>query len=169
VGGPALAGSSGYGPPAGLFTVTGAGNDVWGDADQFQFAHRTLTGDGTIIARLLSQSPSDPWAKAGVMMKEAATAGSPYAFLAVTPGHGVHLQSAFSVDQAGDPAPPAPLWLRLTRQGTTVTAETSSDGTTWTTVGTTQLAWGSSVQVGLAVTSHNGAALSTAMFDNVSV
>ena len=28
------------------------GNDIWGDADQFQFVHQSLTGDGEIIARV---------------------------------------------------------------------------------------------------------------------
>ena len=169
VGAPALAGSSGYGPPAGLFTVTGAGNDVWADADQFQFAHQTLAGDGTITARLLSQSPTDPWAKAGVMVKQAAVAGSPYAFLAVTPGHGVHLQHDFNGDQPGDPTPSLPVWLRLQRQGTTVTASTSTDGTTWTTIGTAQLTYTGPTEIGLAVTSHNGATPGTATFDNVEI
>jgi len=169
IGAPALSGSSGYGPAEGLFTVTGAGNDVWADADQLQLAHRPLAGDGQITARLLTQTPTDPWAKAGVMIKQAAIAGAPYAFLAVAPGNGIHLQYDFTGDQSGPATTELPLWLRLTRAGSQLTAATSTDGTTWTTVGTTTLSFTGAVQVGLAVTSHNGGARSTATFDNVTV
>ena len=41
----------------GTFTVTGGGNDIWADADQFQFVHQSLTGDGEIIARVTAQEP----------------------------------------------------------------------------------------------------------------
>ena len=109
------------------------------------------------------------WAKAGVMVKDSTAAGSPYALLAVTPGNGVHMQYNFDGDIAG-PATVAPgTWLKLTRAGNTVTSFTSADGQTWSQVGSATVALGSSVQVGLFVTSHDGAQTSTAVFDNVSV
>jgi glucose/arabinose dehydrogenase/regulation of enolase protein 1 (concanavalin A-like superfamily) len=167
VGAPAVAGSSGYTSSSDVFTITGAGNDVWADADQFQFVHQSLAGDGVLTARLLTQSPTDPWAKAGLMIKQSTVAGSPYAFLAVTPGHGVHLQHDFTGDQSG-PAVAVPVWLRLTRTGSTVLAETSPDGTTWTAAGTVTLSFTGAAQLGLGVTSHNGPTPSTATFDHVS-
>jgi regulation of enolase protein 1 (concanavalin A-like superfamily) len=61
-------------------------------------------------------------------------------------------------------------WVRLTRNGDSFTAFHSVDGTTWTQVGTAQtITMGTSVRIGLCVTSHNTAALSTAVFDNVTV
>ncbi len=167
VGGPALTGSAGY--EDGVFTVTGAGTDVWADADQFQFVHQTLSGDGSVTARVLAQSPADEWAKAGVMIKQSATAGAPYAFLAVTPAHGVRFQYGFTGSLDGPAPTTLPLWVRLTRAGTTVTALTSSDGVTWTPVGTTELAFAGPVEVGLAVTSHDAGERSTATFDGVAV
>jgi hypothetical protein len=170
VGGPALAGSSGYTTATGTFSVTGSGNDVWADADQFHFVHRPLDGDGVLTARMLAQAPTDPWAKAGLMVKQSAVAGAPYAFLAVTPGNGVHLQQDFTGDQSpGGPAPELPVWLRLTRTGDTVTAATSPDGDEWTSAGAVTLAFGGPAEIGLAVTAHNGGALSTATFDQVAL
>lgn len=67
------------------------------------------------------------------------------------------------------PASTPPYWLRLTRAGTTFTAQSSPDGTTWTTYATFSVTMGSSVVVGLAVTSHNQNALCTATFDNVTI
>jgi PKD repeat protein len=170
VGAPALAGSSGYTGSSETFTVAGSGNDVWADADQLHFVHRPLAGDGVLTARLLGQTPTDPWAKAGLVIKQSAVAGAPYSFLAVTPGNGIHLQYDFTGDQSpGGPAPGLPVWLRLTRTGDTVTAETSPDGTTWTTVGATTLSFTGPAEIGLAVTAHNGTALSTATFDNLTL
>lgn len=169
IGAPALPGSSGYGPAEGLFTVTGAGNDVWADADQLHFAHQTLPGDGRITARILSQTATSDWAKAGVMIKQSPVAGAPYSFLAVTPDHGVHHQYGFTGDQNGPATTTFPLWLRLTRIGSVVTAETSTDGTSWSAVGSTTLTYTGPAELGLAVTSHDGGARSTATFDEVTV
>src|SRR5918999_259224 len=49
------------------WTVTGTGADIWGSADQFQFASRELPGDGGVTARLLSLEGgrADGLAKAG--------------------------------------------------------------------------------------------------------
>jgi glucose/arabinose dehydrogenase/regulation of enolase protein 1 (concanavalin A-like superfamily) len=164
VGGPAVSGSSSY--AGGVFTVKGGGNDIWGSADQFQFVHQSLTGDGEIVAHVTGQTSTDPWAKAGVMIKQSTAAGAPYALLAVTPGNGVNFQSNFNSSAAG---PTGATWLKLTRTGSTVSSFASVDGQTWTQVGSATVALGPDAQIGLFVTSHNGAQLSTATFDNVSV
>jgi regulation of enolase protein 1 (concanavalin A-like superfamily) len=60
-------------------------------------------------------------------------------------------------------------WVRITRAGNTFTVYKSSNGTSWTQVASTTITMGSSVSIGLAVTSHNNSTLSTAVFDNVTV
>ena len=164
IGAPALSGSTTI--LGNTFTVKGGGNDIWADADQFQFVHQTLTGDGQIIAHVTSQSPTDPWAKAGVMIKQSTAVGSPYALLAVTPGNGVNFQSNFNHSVAG---PAGATWLKLTRSGDTVTSFASTHGQNWTQVDTATVALGTGAQIGLFVTSHNGSMLNTSVFDNVSV
>ena len=47
------------------FTVKGAGADIWGNADAFQFVSQPFTGDGSITARVVSQTNTNVWAKAG--------------------------------------------------------------------------------------------------------
>ena len=61
---------------AGTFTVRGAGADIWGTADAFQYAYRSLTGDGSITARVASISGTEAWAKGGVMIRQSLTSGS---------------------------------------------------------------------------------------------
>jgi hypothetical protein len=55
----------------------------------------------------------------------------------------------------------------LQRAGNTFTASVSTNGTSWTIVGTQSIAMAASIQVGLAVTSHADGALATAGFTNV--
>jgi glucose/arabinose dehydrogenase/regulation of enolase protein 1 (concanavalin A-like superfamily) len=150
----------------GTWTMVGAGDDIWGDADQFHYCHQPLIGDGVIAARVVAQEHTDDWAKAGVMVKSGTAAGSDYAALMVTPTNGVHLQSGFDTD-IGGPATGAPMWLRLTRIGDTVTAAWSEDGQTWTDLGTATLA--GTAEIGLFVTSHDGSDPGTAVFDSVAV
>jgi hypothetical protein len=69
IGSPALAGSASY--TNGLWTVAGGGADIWGASDQFNFCSNSLTGDGMIIARVLSQSGTDAFAQTGVMIRNA--------------------------------------------------------------------------------------------------
>jgi regulation of enolase protein 1 (concanavalin A-like superfamily) len=63
-----------------------------------------------------------------------------------------------------------PVWLKLIRSGDVVTASVSSDGTTWTIVGSTTTGVSSDyMQIGIVVTSHDRGSLNTSTFDHVEV
>jgi hypothetical protein len=157
----------------GVFTVKGGGADIWNTSDQFNYAYRTLKGDGTVVARVTSQQNTDAWAKAGVMMRASTAANSTYAFAFLTPGNGAAFQYRTSAGAAsgwtGQIAAAAPEWVKLVRSGSTVTGYASTDGINWTQLGSITISVGATVDVGLAVTAHNNSALSTATFDNVRV
>jgi regulation of enolase protein 1 (concanavalin A-like superfamily) len=158
---------------AGTYTVDGAGVDIWGVADGFHFVYQAVSGDVELIARVVTQENTDPWAKAGVMIREALTAGARHALMAVTPDNGPAFQrrtveNGTSTHTAGSGGG-APRWVRLVRSGNTVTGYTSTTGASWTQVGTATVTMGAAVYVGLVVTSHNNGTLSTATFDSVSV
>lgn len=159
----------------GMFTVTGAGADVWGTDDAFGFASTTLTGDGSITARVASVDNVNAWTKAGVMMRETTASDSSHGFMFATPTttKGLAFQRRLvpggeSTHTSGPVAAP-PYWVRLTRSGNTITAATSIDGTTWTTVGSDTFTMGSAIRVGLAVSSHVAGTPATAVFDNVTI
>jgi hypothetical protein len=157
----------------GTFTVTGSGADVWNSADAFHYAYRTMTGNGTMIARVASVQNVASWVKAGVMIRETLDPSSTHAFILVSAAKGVAFQrrdttGGLSVNTAGTLST-APHWVKLTRSGNTFTAYESTDGATWTLVGTDTIAMGSTVYVGLAVTSHTTGASATCTFDNVSL
>lgn len=173
VGATGVAGSATEG--GGLYTISGSGADIWGNADAFRFASQTLAGDGEIRARISSQSNSDPWAKAGVMIRDGNTAGAMHAMMILTPSNGFSFQwrttsggaSSLIAGPASGAAPNN--WVRLSRSGSLITGYVSANGTTWTQVGTTALALPTSASIGFAVTSHNNAVLGSASFDNVAI
>ena len=68
IGPPPLAGSATF--RLGTYTVTGSGNDIWGQEDQFNFVYQPITGDVDVSARVASLQGSSTWAKAGVMIRE---------------------------------------------------------------------------------------------------
>jgi len=171
VGAPTLRGSASA--ASGTFTVDGSGADIWGTADQFHFVYRPITGNGEIIARVASIGNSDPWAKAGVMFREALTGASRHAMMATTPANGAWFgrrpdPGALSLSTK-DPAGTPPAWVRLVRTGDLFEAYRSVNGTTWTRLGSETILMGATVYVGLAVTSHNNTLLTRAVLDNVQV
>jgi ABC-type transport system involved in multi-copper enzyme maturation permease subunit len=136
--------------------------------DSFYFVHQSLDGDGSITVSVTSltgvndepqhmSSGVQPWAKAGLIVKESLRQGSAYAAIMVTGGHGVRMQYDYTHDTAGLPGSvsvTSPRWLRLTRSGDMITGYDSVDGTRWTEVGTARLAGlSSTVQAGLFATS----------------
>jgi endonuclease/exonuclease/phosphatase family metal-dependent hydrolase len=63
----------------------------------------------------------------------------------------------------------APYYVKLVRSGNTFDAYRSSDGSSWSHVGSEWIAMGSTIYVGVAVTSHNDGAVATGTFSNVSI
>lgn len=162
-----------YHPTGQSFTVQGAGADIWGTADGFRFVYRSLTGDGQIVARVASQTNTHGWAKAGVMMRDGLAPGARNAMMLLSPSNGAAFQRRLTVGGTSTNNAKsgftAPGWVKLVRKGTTFTGYVSADSVTWTQVGSATIAMGQTLSVGLAVTSHTTAALSTAVFDKVSV
>jgi len=166
-------GSAAFG--GGAYTVSGSGIDIWGTADSFRYAFRAVSGDCTLVARVASLSNVnnnvDPWAKAGVMIRESPNQDAANAFMSISGQNGslfswrpaTGLPSA-SVSGAGT----APYWVKLVRSGNTFTGFASSQGITWTNVGSQTIPMASDVFAGMAVTAHNNTELDTATFSNES-
>jgi regulation of enolase protein 1 (concanavalin A-like superfamily) len=171
VGAVGLAGSASY--SAGTFTVKGAGADIWGTSDAFHFVHQPLAGDGRIVARVASLQNTHTYAKAGIMIRQSLAANSAHVILDVRPNGVIEFMRRSSTGAtttaSSGGTQPAPVWLELRRSGATITAARSTDGTTWTTIGSTTITLTGTVQVGLVVCSHTTTLLNTATFTNVTV
>ena len=165
--------------PTGTFTMTASGADIWNingvEADQFHFAYKTLSGAGSITAKVVSVSNTDGWAKAGVMIRESLNPDSAHAFACITPANGVASQgrpstggASFNYNQTGVAAP---YWVKLERSVSGLfTVSQSANGTSWQPVtGATaeNIPMATNVYIGLALTAHNTAATCQAVFSNV--
>jgi hypothetical protein len=63
-----------------------------------------------------------------------------------------------------------PVWLRLVRSGSNFTGYFSTNGTSWTQLGTTaSIGMPSTIAVGFAVTSHLDGTVALATFDSLSI
>ncbi len=151
--------------------VVGSGKDIWGTADEFMYASKALVGDGTITARISGIDNTDPWAKAGIMMRSSLEGNSPFVALFLTPSNGLAFQHRGAPGAGAQSAPPlnasGPTWVRLTRSGAQVTAFRSGDGSNWTVVGQTTLSSATDIRSGLAVTAHQPDRLASSTFDGV--
>ena len=163
--------------PVGTFTMTGSGADIWTidsvEADEFHFAYKTLTGQGSIVARVDSIENTHVWAKAGVMIRETLNPDSAHAMMIVSATSGVAFQrrpetGGTSVgNTVADLA--APYWVKIERDlAGNFTASSSANGSTWQMVGVAEpISMGTNVYIGLAATSHDAALTCQAVFSNV--
>jgi len=157
----------------GVFTLHGAGADISGTADSFQAVMQPITGDVQIVARVASIQNTDAYAKAGVMLRSSLTPGSAHVMLDVRPNGSIEFMTRSvnggSTSFLGGATHAAPVWLKLTRVGTTVAGLVSFDGSSWTQVGSTTLSVPAAANLGLVVTSHSVTQLNKATFDNVAI
>jgi hypothetical protein len=179
--GAATGGSSTPLASSGLYTgqvqVAGAGTDIWGTADGFQFYYQKLTGDGTVIGRLVDMPAGgsiNSWAKSGLMMRNDLTAGSPNAYVSLDGTHGQRfsVRTAENVPstRSGNYTTTTPYWFKLTRVGNTFTGYSSPDGITWSEVASpATIQMNSTIYVGIGVTSCDTSSTITTIFDNFGV
>jgi len=171
----------------GTWTITGAGDDVWGWWDRFHYAYLPLTGDGEISARVVDNGTgSNSWAKGGVMIRETLADNCKHAIMIITGGAGGGMAFQCRPDTGGasfsshdNSFASPPYWVKLKREGNTITGYSSQDGVTWVqqpngtsadaTTNPVEIEMAEQVYVGLFVTSGAGSVVRTYTFDNVNV
>jgi len=159
---------------AGTITMSAAGSDIWGTADNFRYACKTLTGNGSIVVRVESIMNTHASSKAGLMIRQSLDPSAKVAYMVVCYSSGVsfgwRLQTGGAMASALQANLVAPQWVKLTRTGDVFTAQYSADGKTWLdakntdgTVTATTIAMTGPVYIGLCLCSHNTAAINTAV------
>ena len=110
------------------------------------------------------------------MLRGGTGPGAAYYAAYVTPSHGIEVQyrdtdGGIAAQQAS-PAGTVPAYLEVARSGTTFTAYTSADGSSWTPVPGSTVSLSSlsgTILAGLAVTAHNTGTASNATFTGVTI
>ena len=163
----------------GVFTVQAAGSGVnpncsgsFGADTSFHFVYQALTGDGTIVARMIN--PTNLYGQAGVMMRETLDDNAKAVFAADYANHvrayysllGGMTVSCYDPQQSN----PYPYWVKLQRSGNSFSAFLSPNGYDWTPIGGTyEINMAQTIYVGLAMSSNSPTTLYNGFFDSVSV
>ena len=158
---------------AGVITLKGT-LDIWAKSDGCYFAWQKLQGNGTIVGRVLSVELSGH-SKGGLAIRESLDAGSRHATMVDTPTDGCQFlvraetDDVTTVQRTDLNKAKMPYWLKLERQGETITGYESPDGKAWSQTGTTTLKLPESIFIGLVASSHLKETLCTVPFDNVTI
>src|SRR5208282_5475049 len=160
----------------GEFTINQAGGSINnGSSDGLHFAYQRLSGDGTIIARIVSAPTVASYPPhAGVMIRESLNPTSTDAYMNF---YSANLEFSYRPTTGGSPGGTlglsgagTPYWVKLVRSGSTFSGYYSSNGVDWVQVGSSQtINMAQSVYVGLALTCFSQSPLSSATIDSVSV
>lgn len=159
---------------SGAFTVEGAGT-IGGTSDKERYLYQTLSGDGSIIARINTLgSTGGTSARVGIQIRDTLASNSKATTLAVN-GSGAYkwmrrTTTGGSTSNTNSSSGTAPnIWIRLVRAGNVITASKSTNGTSWTTISSVTVTLATNCYIGLAVGSGSTTALNTSVFNNVSV
>jgi hypothetical protein len=171
IGGAATAGSQTIG--ATTASLTGSGMGLEEVSDSIRFAWRSLTGDGTLTARVTGFAANNGGkAFGGVMLRSSLNRESTNVAASVISGGGLRFTRRFEEAAYTEPTTltlRAPYWVRVKRVGNNFTGFRSEDGVTWVQQGaTTAIAtMPASALWGLAVTAKTNAETSEVKYDNI--
>ncbi len=158
---------------AGRYRVTGGGANIWGTADAFHFVWKRISGDLSIEADLVlgNESPN-AHRKAGLMIRQSLDPGAAYADVSVH-GDGLtslqYRQAAGGVTAEARSTLKAPRRIRIERRGNQFTMYAGNPGEPLSPAGPVAIQMRDPVYVGLAVCSHEAAAIQGANFSNVKI
>ncbi len=177
IGAVGVAGTASYSFSTGEFNIEGSGLDIGGASDEFRYVYQTVTGDCSMVVRLISQENTSDYAKAGIMIRETLDTNSKNYYVSRIPGAANHIQSSYRTGTGsntittnyGTHLDTLPIWLKLERIGNNLRGYISTDGTGWNLIKDQYISMTADVKIGMAVTSNLDGTLSTAVFDNVSV
>lgn len=160
------------------YLIGGGGSDIYGNSDGFHFVYTPFVGSFDVRVRVEWMNPmgtGDPWAKAGLMMRESLTAGSRNVHVHTTrsdsPNNGVYMTwrdtangATTSSSSYETPVPYPNGWIRLVRPDPSTNvfnAYYSTNGGNWVFAGSHTIPGAllpATVYVGMTVTEHNNTA-----------
>jgi len=157
----------------GQYEVEGAGK-MGGMTDSLRFVYQPLTGDGEMVARISSVSTSETGGYFGVMIRESLSEASTFTFMGVgADGYYRYLRrqetGGGTSGKTSIKSLPANTWVRVLRKGQTLVSYRSSDGRSWTQIGSRNITMAPNTFIGFTVNSGNVSVLSGGTFTHVVV
>jgi alpha-galactosidase len=165
------------------FAIDGAGSDVWVGYDMYSAIYQkgVVGSSATMQTEVTGQQDMSGFAKAGIMVRNditGAATGPEGVILFESPSGGIQLEwndnGGTYIDNVTPPngtiSDTVPVWLRLVRDGSSYTGYYSTDGSTWTEVGSATVPGQAATQdAGLFMTSHATGDPGLVYFDGFSV
>jgi len=163
----------------GVYHMTGAGNDIFGHADQFHYKSQPWSGDIDVRVHVssLANNGGNGWAKAGIMLRSdnSDDATTAFALLSGTEGIATHRRPSKGNNMKMSQYKPATrltsAWLRLLKKGDVIEYYRSEDGgDSWILMLSEDLFFpDDTYRVGLAITSHRADHLAEATFEDYTI
>ena len=174
IGDVAFKGSAIFDPGPGTYTIASSGANIWANKDAFHYVWTRRSGDLHIGAdfRWIGQG-TDSHRKAGLMIRQNLTPGSPYADVMIHGDGMISLQ--YRTVQDGPTfqiisATWHPRRVRLEREGDSVYFSVAGeDGKLRHAGGSYRIAFQAPYYVGLALSAHNNSVKETGVFSNVTM
>jgi regulation of enolase protein 1 (concanavalin A-like superfamily) len=157
VGDPLMRGSASFDPATGIYTLTGAGFNMWDTNDQFHFLWRKETGDFSMSARIAFEGEGVvAHRKMGIMIRESMEGNSECAYVAV---HGDGLTSLQYRTEAGRSTsevvgPKGGDHIMLERRGNRIVMRTATGRFPQDITGETEFDLAPTCYVGIFICSH---------------
>jgi alpha-galactosidase len=172
-----------FGQVGSSFAIDGAGTDVWVGYDMYSAIYQkgVVGSSSTVQTEVTGQQNMTGFAKAGIMVRNDMTGAGTApqgVILFESPEGGIQLEwddnGGTWIDNVMPPNgtidDTVPVWLRLVRDGPSYTGYYSTDGSTWTVVGSAIVPDQAATQdAGLFMTSHNTGDPGLVYFDGFSV
>jgi len=156
----------------GVLSLGNASSGASAASDSLGFAYQLISGDFDMRVRVISLGWSSDAAQAGILIRQDNSAGAKMAAAAITYNQGAKFMSRGTAAAAAETAVKsghtAAEWLRLVRQGSTISAYRSDNGNSWDIIGNKNVSFTGSVQAGFFYSSASAAA-GRANFDNFSI
>ncbi|MBZ4676053.1 MAG: biopolymer transporter TolR [Anaerophaga sp.] len=166
-----IPGNALYSPEKQNYSITGSGENVWFGEDAFHFAWRGASGNFILRARIKFEGEGQhSHRKAGWMLRENKTAGSPH-FSAVVHGDGL-TSLQYREEQDGETREmqsevKSPDIIQLERRGNTLLMSVARYGEPFSTIKIEAAGLKNAVMAGLFVCSHDSSTTETVTFSNV--
>jgi len=165
--------SASYDKENDIFRMSAIGGVTWGQKDDLYFVSREVAGDVEVTVKVDALNTGDDFGKAGIMFRESASNDSMHAFLTVSGGKGVAFSRRHSegggTTRSGKGGIVAPVWLRLVKEGTYISAYYSDDGENWSFFSEDTVDFSGTIFIGLAVVAHGENDTVTADFTQLDI
>lgn len=171
VGNPKIKGASVYDKESGEYHLSGAGENIWSERDEFHFLYKKIEGDFILRARIkFIDEGVNAHRKIGIMVREDLDESSAH-INAVVHGDGLtSLQFRKQKDAETEEVQShniGPNIIQLERKGNLFILSAAVEGETFTTIQVDDLNLNDNAFVGLFICSHDVEVVEKAVFDNV--